>query len=149
MAVQDGAAPGLKGVAKTLGDLVSEARTRIREVAPDDLAEAMERGEPWLIVDVREPYEYEQLHVPGSVLIPRGLLEGAADPHSRHRIDALCNARERPLALLCSTGARSAFAAVALGQMGFANVVNIAGGIKLWEGEDLPTARGPWTGPLP
>lgn len=145
MAAQDAETP----VAKTLADLVSEARTRIRELAPDDLAEAMERGEPWLIVDVREPYEYEQLHVPGSVLVPRGLLEGAADPHSRHRIDSLCNAPERPLALLCSTGARSAFAAVVLGQMGFPNVVNIAGGIRLWESEDLPTARGPWTGPLP
>jgi len=145
MAARDVHAPGVK----TLADLVIEARARIREVTPDELAEAMEEGEPWLIVDVREPYEYERLHVPGSVLIPRGLLEGAADPQSPHRIDALCEARERPLALLCATGARSAFAAVVLEQMGFANVVNIAGGIKLWESEDLPTAQGPWTGPLP
>jgi rhodanese-related sulfurtransferase len=145
MAAHDGRISG----ARTLADLVTEARARIREVMPDELAEAMEDGEPWLIVDVREPYEYERLHVPGSVLIPRGLLEGAADPQSPHRIDALCNARERPLALLCSTGARSAFAAVVLEQMGFENVVNIAGGIKLWESEDLPTGRGPWTGPLP
>jgi rhodanese-related sulfurtransferase len=134
---------------KTLADLVAEARAQIREVMPDELSEAMEEGEPWLIVDVREPYEYERLHVPGSVLIPRGLLEGAADPQSPHRIEALCTDRERPLALLCSTGARSAFAAVVLEQMGFGKVVNIAGGIKLWESEDLPTARGPWTGPLP
>jgi rhodanese-related sulfurtransferase len=145
MAAHDGRISG----AKTLADLVTEARARIREVMPDELAEAMEDGEPWLIVDVREPYEYERLHVPGSVLIPRGLLEGAADPESPHRIDALCNARKRPLALLCSTGARSAFAAVVLEQMGFENVVNIAGGIRLWESEDLPTGRGPWTGPLP
>jgi len=145
MAVRDVQAPGVK----TLADLVIEARARIREVTPDELAEAMEEGEPWLIVDVREPYEYERLHVPGSVLIPRGLLEGAADPQSPHRIDALCEARERPLALLCATGARSAFAAVVLEQMGFGNVVNIAGGIKLWESEDLPTAQGPWAGPLP
>jgi rhodanese-related sulfurtransferase len=135
--------------AKTLADLVTEARASIRELLPDELAEAIEAGEPWLIVDIREPYEYERVHVPGSVLIPRGLLEGAAEADSPHRIEALHTARERPVALLCSTGARSALAAVVLETMGFHRVVNIAGGIKLWESEDLPVANGPYTGPLP
>jgi rhodanese-related sulfurtransferase len=134
---------------KTLADLVAEARRQIREISPEDLAEAMEEGEPWLIVDLREPYEYERLHVPDSILVPRGLLEGAVESNSPHRIDALCEARERPVAVLCATGARSALAAVVLQQMGFANVVNIAGGIELWEGEDLPTDSGPYQGPLP
>ena len=134
---------------KTLTDLVTEARRRIREIAPEDLAEAIEDGEPWLIVDVREPYEYERVHVPDSVLVPRGLLEGAVEWNSPHRIDALCGARDRPVALLCATGARSALAAVVLEQMGFANVANVAGGIELWASEDLPTASGPYHGPLP
>jgi rhodanese-related sulfurtransferase len=137
------------GMARSLADLVSEARARIREMTPEEVFEETEAGEPWLIVDVREPYEYERLHVPGSVLIPRGLLEGAAEPDSPHRIDALAGARERPVALLCSTGARSALAAVVLEQMGFTRVVNIAGGIQLWDSEDLPTASGPYAGPLP
>lgn len=136
-------------VPKTLADLVTEARAQIHEVTPEALADAIAEGAPWLIVDVREPYEYERLHVPDSVLVPRGLLEGAADPHSPHRIDTLCNARGRPVALLCATGARSALAAVVLQQMGFEEVVNIAGGIELWQGEDLPTASGPYSGPLP
>jgi rhodanese-related sulfurtransferase len=135
--------------AQTLADLVAEARAQIREISPEDLAEAMEEGEPWLIVDLREPYEYERLHVPDAILVPRGLLEGAVETNSPHRIDVLCEARDRPVALLCATGARSALAAVVLQQMGFANVVNIAGGIELWEGEDLPTASGPYQGPLP
>lgn len=136
-------------VPKTLADLVIEARGQIREITPEALADAIAEGEPWLIVDVREPYEYERLHVPDSVLVPRGLLEGAADPRSPHRIDTLCNARGRPVALLCATGARSALAAVVLQQMGFEEVVNIVGGLELWQGEDLPTAEGPYTGPLP
>jgi rhodanese-related sulfurtransferase len=139
----------MEKASRTLTDLVTEARRRIREITPDDLAEAIEDGEPWLIVDVREPYEYERLHVPDSVLVPRGLLEGAVEWNSPHRIDALCDARDRPVALLCATGARSALAAVVLEQMGFANVVNIAGGIELWASEDLPTASGPYHGPLP
>lgn len=134
---------------KTLADLVAEARRQIREISPEDLADAIDEGEPWLIVDLREPYEYERLHVPDSILVPRGLLEGAVESNSPHRIDALCEARDRPVALLCTTGARSALAAVVLQQMGFTSVVNIAGGIELWEGEDLPTATGPYRGPLP
>nr|WP_296752100.1 rhodanese-like domain-containing protein [Thioalkalivibrio sp.] len=134
---------------KTLADLVAEARRQIREISPEDLADAIEEGEPWLIVDLREPYEYERLHVPDSILVPRGLLEGAVESNSPHRIDTLCEARDRPVALLCTTGARSALAAVVLQQMGFASVANIAGGIELWEGEDLPTASGPYQGPLP
>ena len=134
---------------KTLADLVAEARRQIREISPEDLADAIEEGEPWLIVDLREPYEYERLHVPDSILVPRGLLEGAVESNSPHRIDALSEARDRPVALLCTTGARSALAAVVLQQMGFTSVVNIAGGIELWEGEDLPTASGPYLGPLP
>jgi rhodanese-related sulfurtransferase len=135
--------------AKTLADLVTEARASIREMRPDELAEAMAAGEPWLIVDIREPYEYERLHVPDSILIPRGLLEGAAEADSPHRIEALHTARERPVALLCSTGARSALAVVVLEAMGFRQVVNVAGGIKLWESEDLPVGSGPYGGPLP
>jgi rhodanese-related sulfurtransferase len=134
---------------KTLADLVAEARRQIREISPEDLAAAIDEGEPWLLVDLREPYEYERLHVPDSILVPRGLLEGAVESNSPHRIDTLCAARDRPVALLCATGARSALAAVVLQQMGFANVVNVAGGIELWEGEDLPTASGPYPGPLP
>jgi len=134
---------------KTLADLVAEARRQIREISPEDLADAIEEGEPWLIVDLREPYEYERLHVPDSILVPRGLLEGAVETNSPHRIGTLSEARDRPVALLCATGARSALAAVVLQQMGFTNVVNIAGGIELWEGEDLPTASGSYEGPLP
>ncbi|AGA32762.1 Rhodanese-related sulfurtransferase [Thioalkalivibrio nitratireducens DSM 14787] len=118
-------------------------------MTPGDLHAAIEAGEPWLVVDVREPYEYRRLHVPGSLLIPRGLLEGAAEPGSRHRIRALSEARNRPVALLCATGARSALAAVVLEEMGFSDVVNVAGGIRLWDAEELPTETGPYTGPLP
>jgi rhodanese-related sulfurtransferase len=138
-----------KPAPRTLADLVRAARARIREIAPEALSEAMAQGEPWLIVDVREPYEYERNHVPDSLLIPRGLLEGAAEPQGPHAIPALYQARHQPVALLCATGARSALAAVVLEEMGFTEVVNVAGGIRLWEAEDLPMAQGPYTGPLP
>lgn len=135
--------------AKKLSDFVTAARQNLREIAPEDLFERMEEGEEWLVLDVREPYEYEKLHVPNSILVPRGLLEGAADPNTRHRIDALTHAREKRVAVLCGTGGRSAMSVQCLQEMGFCHVVNIAGGISAWEGEDLPVESGPYEGPLP
>lgn len=134
---------------KLMKDFVAAARENIREISPEELHEAIQKGEDWTLVDVREPYEYERAHVPGSLLIPRGLLEGAADPNTPHRIEALYSAREKPVAIICATGGRAALSVLRLQEMGFTNVVNVAGGMKSWEGEDLPVESGAYTGQLP
>jgi rhodanese-related sulfurtransferase len=136
-------------MSKSLSDFITEARSRVRDLQPDEVEELLEERDDAVLVDVREPYEYEPLHIPGSVLIPRGTLEGAADPNNKHRIEALYSARSRPVVVYCDTGSRSALAADTLQQMGFEEVYNLAGGIKLWEAEDLDTESGPYTGPLP
>lgn len=126
---------------KTLADLVSEARARIREWDADELHTQLTSGADVLLIDVREPDEYARGHLPGSLLLPRGLLEAAADPSNRHRVAAVHSARERTVVLICDTGARSALAADTLQQMGFRQVYNLAGGIQLWEAEDYPVER--------
>lgn len=137
-------------MSKTLSDFIVEARGRVQEIQADELDERLEEdAQSVLVVDVREPYEYEQGHIPGSLLIPRGMLEGAADPNNKHRIEALYTARDKTVVIYCDTGARSAMAADTLGQMGFSDVLNLAGGIKMWEAEDLDLESGPYTGPLP
>lgn len=134
---------------KTLSDFIQEARHRVEEISAEDLAELLAQDADLLLVDIREPYEHEKLHIPGCVLIPRGTLEGAADPNNKHRIEALYTARDRTVVVYCETGARSALAADTLQQMGFEKVLNLAGGLKLWEAEDLDVTSGPYTGPLP
>ncbi|MFN4263799.1 MAG: rhodanese-like domain-containing protein [Thioalkalivibrionaceae bacterium] len=134
---------------KKLRDFVAAARAGVQDIAPDALAEAIEQGEDWLILDVREPYEYEKMHIEGSVLVPRGLLEAAADASTPHRVDALLQAGERNIAVLCMTGGRASLAAQTLGEMGFSKVRVLAGGIKNWAAEDLPVASGSYTGQLP
>ncbi|MGD8644379.1 MAG: rhodanese-like domain-containing protein [Chromatiales bacterium] len=133
---------------KTLNDLIQEARSRVREIDADTAAEMMDR-QGVLMLDVREPYEFERSHIPAAVLVPRGTLEGAADPNNPHRIEALYTARGRTIIVVCETGARSAMAADTLQQMGFEDVYNLAGGLKLWEAEDLDLESGPYGGPLP
>jgi len=125
-------------MAKTLADLIAEARAEIGEIQPDELEALIEGGGNPLLVDVREADEHRAGRIPDSVLIPRGLLEGAADPNNKHRRAALCTARQRTVVLYCDTGARSALATRTLLRMGFAHPLNLAGGIELWAAEDLP-----------
>lgn len=126
----------------TLGDFVAAARAVITDITPDELDCRLEDHDDILLVDVREPDEYRRGHIPGALLIPRGTLEGAADPHYKYRIAALCNGRHRPLVVYCESGGRSALAAAVLQQMGFSQVMNLAGGTVLWEAEGLPLVTG-------
>ena len=136
-------------MAKSLSDFITAARERVVDIQADDLEELLEDNDDVVLVDVREPYEYEKVHIPGAILVPRGMLEGAADPNNAHRIEALYSAREKPVVIYCETGARAAMAVDTLQQMGFNDVKNLAGGIKMWEAEDLDIEQGPYDGPLP
>ncbi len=122
----------------TIGDYVARARSRIQEIPAEELDNLLEDNEAILVVDVREPAEFASGHIPGAILIPRGTLEGAADPASPHRVEPLCSAHGRLVVLYCESGARSALATETLQEMGFGDVRNLAGGCVLWEAEGLP-----------
>ena len=122
----------------TIGDFIARARSRIHEIPAEELDNLLEDNEAILVVDVREPAEFASGHIPGAILIPRGTLEGAADPTSPHRVEPLCSAQERLVVVYCESGARSALATDTLQQMGFGDVRNLAGGCILWEAEGLP-----------
>lgn len=133
----------------TLSDLIQSARGRIREISADDLRDAIDDGGDLLLVDVREPYEYEKGHIPGALLIPRGLLEGAGYPGTSHSIESLYGARQRTVVVVCNSGGRAAMAADRLQEMGFTDARSLAGGLRLWEAEDYEVEAGAYTGPLP
>ena len=96
----------------TIHDLVAEARSRIREITAADLVELQRAGSP--VVDIREPDEFADGHIPGAVNIPRGLLEFEVDGHpavNYQTAEALSH-RERPVVLYCLSGGRSALAGI-------------------------------------
>jgi len=128
-------------MAKTLADFVKEARSRIQEVRPDDLDEMIENHDDLLIVDVREADEFAQGHIPGALHVARGLLEGAADPQYKYRVEALSNGRDKTVVLYCQTGGRSAMATDVLRQMGFEKAYNLAGGIENWKAEGFAVVK--------
>lgn len=135
---------------KTLADFISDAHAVVSHISADDLAEKLEDSAGnFVLIDIREPYEYARSHIPGALLIPRGLIESAADPHNARRVAALHEAREKWVVLYCDTGGRSTLAAETLQRMGFSRVLNLAGGLKLWEAEDYAVESGEYTLPLP
>src|SRR5712691_1971389 len=77
------------------------------------------------LIDVREHDEWEQGHIPGAVHVPRGYLES--------RIEGVVPDRSTPVVLYCASGARSAFAAKTLAELGYENVVSLAGGFTDWK----------------
>ena len=107
-------------------EILQQAKKQIREV---DTATADElRAQPGAVVlDVREPDEYEQGAIPGSLHIPRGQLESNIEPR--------VNDHDAPLIVFCAAGNRSAFAAKTLEDMGFTDVVSVAGGFNKWKDE--------------
>lgn len=109
---------------KSAHDLVTDARTRIREIDLDAAEAAIRSAD--LLLDVREADEFHAGHIPGAVNIPRGLLEFklSASPE--------LSSRDLHIVLYCKTSGRAALAACALQDMGYLNVQSIAGGFDAW-----------------
>ena len=106
-------------------ELLQQAKAQIREVDTAGGEELLAEG--WTLLDVREPDEYEQGAIAGSVHIPRGQLESSIE----NRIAD----RSTPVVAMCAGGVRSAFAAVTLEQMGYTDVVSMDGGFNKWKDE--------------
>jgi molybdopterin/thiamine biosynthesis adenylyltransferase/rhodanese-related sulfurtransferase len=115
-------------------ELLAATKSQIREV---DTAEADElRRQPGAVVlDVREPDEYEQGAIPAAVHIPRGTLESS--------VESRITDKSAPVIIHCASGIRSAFAAKTLTDMGYQDVVSVVGGFNKWkdEGRDWSTPR--------
>lgn len=116
---------------KTAHDLVLEAKQQISEISTDDALQALV-SKP-LVLDVREPDEFQQGHLPSAINIPRGMLE------FRMSQDPSLIDRERSILLYCKTSGRAALAANSLKQLGFANVHSVAGGFDAWCSAGFPT----------
>lgn len=125
---------------KSLKDLVADAKTRIREIGAAEAAEAVRQNPKTLVLDVREPAEWAEGHIPGALLVPRGVLEAKADLEYAQREPRLAD-RAQPIIVHCASGARSALAADVLRQMGFTDVRSMAGGIVAWKEKGLPVEK--------
>jgi sulfur-carrier protein adenylyltransferase/sulfurtransferase len=99
------------------------------DITPAELKRALDRGAPLVLLDVREPQEYERGCLPGARLVPLGELA--------RRLGEI--GRDRPVVVYCRSGGRSARAAKILREAGFADVKNLAGGILAWADQVDPS----------
>ena len=124
-----------------LMDFVRAAKSCIKEISPAELKTKLDAKENFVLVDVRESAEYEHGHIGGAHLVPRGIIEAAADTSYPKHYPPLSGARDQQIVLYCATSGRSAMSAAVLQMMGFKNVLNLAGGFARWESEGMPQVR--------
>ena len=117
----------------TVAESLEQVKNRIEEVDPAQAQEQIERDGA-VLVDVREPHEWDEAHLAGAKLAPMATVT--------ERIAELAPDRSQRVLLLCHVGNRSARAADTLtGELGYENVASIAGGIEAWRDAGLPVVE--------
>lgn len=123
-------------MAKSLHDYVQAALEVVQEVDIDDLPGLTD----YWVMDVREPDEFAEGHIPGARNYPRGFLEVRADLEHYKRDPALAD-RSQKIVLYCGGGHRSALAAKVLVEMGFTDVLSLKGGWTEYTSRGLPVEK--------
>lgn len=121
-----------------LMDFVRAAKSCVKEITPQELLAKLNNKEDLLLIDVREHAEYEGGHIKGAHLVPRGIIEAAADAAFPKHVPELVAARDRQVVVYCATSGRSAMACAVLQMMGFKNVLNLGGGYMGWVAAGMP-----------
>ena len=127
----------------TVMEMITDARAQVGTVTPAAAADEVSSGSA-VVVDVREPEEWQHGHIDGAVPAPRGLLEFFADPTSPRHNDDLDPARRT--IVVCASGARASLAALTLKTMGYEDVAVLDGGFKGWTDAGLPTTEHEYAG---
>jgi rhodanese-related sulfurtransferase len=118
--------------------LISDCLSDVKEIMPWDLEERMAANPDLLLVDVREPYEYDAMHIEGSIAAPRGILESACEWDYEETIPELVQARDREIVVVCRSGYRSILAAHSMHLLGYKDVVSLKTGLRGWNDYEQP-----------
>ncbi|MDP3702502.1 MAG: rhodanese-like domain-containing protein [Hylemonella sp.] len=123
---------------KKYTDLVADCLAEVKEIMPWDLASRLGQPDAPLLLDIREPAEFDAVHIAGSIHVPRGILESAADWDYDDTVPALAGGREREIVVICRSGNRSVLAAHTLQRMGFRKVASLKTGVRGWNDFEQP-----------
>ena len=113
--------------------IVEDAKTRVRETNVDEVKARLDRGDKFVLVDVREESEFQKDHLPNAIHLGKGVIERDIE----QKIPDL----NTPLVLYCGGGFRSALAADNLQKMGYTNVISMDGGVRGWREKGFPMTK--------
>jgi len=113
--------------------IVEDAKKRVRETNVDEIKARMDRGQKFILIDVREESEFAKDHLPGAMHMGKGVIE--------RDIESRVPDTGTSLVLYCGGGFRSALAADNLQKMGYTNVLSMEGGIRGWREKGFPLTR--------
>ena len=106
----------------------------MRETTVDEVKKRLDRGDKFMLVDVREESEYAKDHLPGAIHLGKGVIE--------RDIEARVPDLKAEMVLYCGGGFRSALAADNLQKMGYTNVISMDGGVRGWREKGFPAYQG-------
>lgn len=109
---------------KTFRQLVDEAKSQIKEVSQETVKAWMKENPDLVILDIREPEDFESGHIQGAINLSRGLIE--------LDIDEVVPDQDKTIVTYCGGGSRSALAAQTLQVMGYDHVYSLTGGYRQW-----------------
>ena len=110
--------------------IVEESRRRVRETTVDEVKIKLDRGEKFVLVDVREDNEWAKDHLPRAIHLGKGVIE--------RDVENQIPDTSAEIVLYCGGGFRSALAADNMQKMGYKNVFSMDGGIRDWRQKGYP-----------
>ncbi len=119
-------------------ELVRNSLAEVKEIMPWDLVARMEENPDILILDVREPCEFDALHIKGSINVPRGILESACEWDYEDTVPVLVTARKREIIVVCRSGSRSALAVQSMQLLGYEHAFSLRTGLRGWNDYEEP-----------
>jgi len=114
--------------------IVDDSKTRVRETTVDEIKSRLDRGDKFVLVDVREESEWQKDHLPGAIHMSKGVIERDVE----QKVPDL----NTEMVLYCGGGFRSALAADNLQKMGYTNVISMDGGVRGWREKNYPMTKG-------
>ncbi|RKZ47384.1 MAG: rhodanese-like domain-containing protein [Candidatus Parabeggiatoa sp. nov. 3] len=123
---------------KSYQNLVADCLKTVEEIYPWDLQESLETEQSPMLLDIREPDEFEAFHIKKAMNVPRGILEAACDYGYDETVPDLVMARENDIIVICRSGNRSILAAHTMQLMGYQSVKSLKTGVKGWNDYELP-----------
>lgn len=126
---------------KTYQQIIEECLETVTEIFPWDLEEKLQEDDRPILLDIREPEEFNAMHLKDSINVPRGILEQSCEWDYEETIPELVKARDQEIVIICRSGNRSVLAAHTLQQMGYQNVLSLKTGLRGWTDYEQPLVK--------